>query len=139
MIIAFDSSALVKLLVDERDTDVAQELWNRASDRVASALAYPETMAALAAAGRDKRISRGESQKAMEEFISLWERVDSVEVSDEVAQLAGEFACSSPPIGGSDAVHLATAVRIGATGAAIATWDRRLAGSAREAGLFVVP
>jgi uncharacterized protein len=46
----FNSSALVKLLVQEEGSDVATELWDGCDAALASRLAYPEVCAVLAAA-----------------------------------------------------------------------------------------
>ena len=49
----FDSSALVKLVVEETGSDLAAELWDGCDAAVASRLAYPEVRSALAAARRN--------------------------------------------------------------------------------------
>jgi hypothetical protein len=56
-ILYLDSSALVKLVVEDHGSDVAAALWDGADAVISSGLAYPEVRAALAAAGRDDRIS----------------------------------------------------------------------------------
>lgn len=57
MTLAFwDSSAFLKLLVEEPGRDLAVELWNEAIDVVASRLAVPEVSAALTAARRAGRL-----------------------------------------------------------------------------------
>ena len=43
----FDSSALVKLVVDERGSALAAQLWNACDAALASPLAYIEVRAAL--------------------------------------------------------------------------------------------
>ena len=48
--IYFDSSALVKLVVDLVGSDLAAELWDGCDAALSSRLAYPEVRAALAAA-----------------------------------------------------------------------------------------
>ncbi len=48
-IVYFDSSAFVKLVVDEDGSDLAALLWDGCDAAVASRLAYPEVRAALAA------------------------------------------------------------------------------------------
>ena len=51
-IVYFDSSALVKLVLDETGSELAAQLWNACDAALSSRLAYPEVCAALAAAGR---------------------------------------------------------------------------------------
>ncbi|HEX7463112.1 MAG TPA: hypothetical protein VF317_13165 [Dermatophilaceae bacterium] len=50
----FDSSAFVKLVVEEEGSDLAAALWDGRDAAVSSRLAYPEVRAALAAAARDQ-------------------------------------------------------------------------------------
>ena len=44
MIVYFDSSALVKLVLDEEGTDLAEELWECAAWRVTSHVVGPELL-----------------------------------------------------------------------------------------------
>lgn len=57
MIAYFDTSALLKLVIAEKGADQAILLWQHASGIVASQLAWPEAVAALAAARRGRRVS----------------------------------------------------------------------------------
>ena len=52
-LVYFDSSVLVKLVVEEVGSDLAAELWDGCDAALSSRLAYPEVRAALAAAGRN--------------------------------------------------------------------------------------
>jgi hypothetical protein len=52
-LVYFDSSALVKLVVEEAGSQLAAELWDGCDAALASRLAYPEVRAALAAAARN--------------------------------------------------------------------------------------
>lgn len=51
-IVYFDSSAFLKLLIEQDGSDLAAALWDGCDVAVSSRLAYPEVRAALAAAGR---------------------------------------------------------------------------------------
>ena len=55
-IVYFDSSAFVKLVVEEEGSDLAAARWDGCDATVSSRLAYPEVRAALAAAGRAHRL-----------------------------------------------------------------------------------
>lgn len=44
-----DSSAFVKLLIEEEGSDLAARLWDRCDAAIPSRMAYPEVRAALAA------------------------------------------------------------------------------------------
>ena len=52
----FDSSALVKLVIEEPGSDDAAALWDVADVLVSSRVAHPEVRAALAAAHRAGRL-----------------------------------------------------------------------------------
>jgi prevent-host-death family protein len=54
-IVYFDSSAFLKLIVEEEGSDLAAEHWDRCDGSVSSRLAYPEVRAVIAAAARDQR------------------------------------------------------------------------------------
>lgn len=62
--VCFDSSALVKLLVEEDGSDVAADLWDGCDLAVASRLAQVEVPAALAAAHRWRRMTGEALQQA---------------------------------------------------------------------------
>ena len=53
-LVYFDSSALVKLLVDESGSEAAAILWDGCDAAISSRLVYPEVCAALAAASRNR-------------------------------------------------------------------------------------
>jgi uncharacterized protein len=63
-IVYFDSSAFVKLVVEEDGSEVAATLWDGCDAAVSSRLAYPEVRAALAAAGCAHRLDPAEQRRA---------------------------------------------------------------------------
>lgn len=139
MTLAFwDSSGLVKLLVEEPGRDLAVDLWNEASDIIASRLAVPEVSAALAAARRAGRIDGVSEREMRRRWGRHLQAIDLVEltsdVADGAARLAGEHDLS-----GADAVHLASALSLAASEPILISWDRRLATAALEVGLSVAP
>lgn len=137
-IVYFDSSALVKLLVEEHGTDLAAQLWDGSDAAVASRLAYPEVRAALAAATRNHDLEEADlnaSEAAWEEY---WAAMRPVELTQAVERHAGHLA-RQYALRGADAVHLASAMAIGDADLIIAVWDRRLHAGAAAAGLRVTP
>lgn len=139
MTLAFwDSSALVKLLVEEPGTDVAVALWDESAGVVASRLSVPEMSAALAAAECGGRVDRARARVARKEWHRYLVALDVVELSAEIADHAAGLAVAHP-LSGADAVHLATALALGDGEVVLATWDRRLAAAAAAEGLSVVP
>ncbi len=62
--VSFDSSALVKLVLDEVGCDLVATLWNGCDAAMSSRIAYPEVCAALAA-GRNGALTESEVSAAM--------------------------------------------------------------------------
>lgn len=136
-IVYFDSSAFVKLIVEEEGSDLAAELWDRCDGSVSSRLAYPEVRAAIAAAARDHRLDSAAERVAVREWERYWAGVRVVELSEALGGHAGTLA-GEHRLRGADAVHLASALRLGAE-PMVAVWDARLASAVRDLGLVAVP
>jgi uncharacterized protein len=134
----FDSSAFVKLLVDEAGSDVAEQLWNQADVVTASRLAWPEVSGALSAARRAKRLDVASERTARREWTRFWAAVDVVELTPRIAADAANLA-RRQVLGGADAVHLACARALSTSDLVLVSWDRRLAVAALDAGLSVAP
>lgn len=137
-LVYFDSSALVKLVVEEMGSQVAAELWDGCDAAVSSRLAYPEVRSALAAAGRNRSLDERGVELAEEAWEELWAATRPVELTQRVERRAGELA-GVHGLRGADAVHLASALVIGNVELVMAVWDRRLHAGAVAAGLAVAP
>lgn len=137
-IVCFDSSALVKLLIDEPGSGLAQQLWNEADTVAASRLAEPEVSAALSAARRAVRLDEVAERAVRRTWSTYWAAIDVIELTAAVAADAADLAARLR-LGGADAVHLASARTMGDGGPILACWDRRLSAAALEAGLSVAP
>jgi uncharacterized protein len=137
-IVYFDSSALVKLVVDEDGSELAAALWDGCDAAVSSRLAYPEVRAALAAAARDHRIDARALRTAEDDWGNFWAATQPVELTVTVERQAGLVA-TTYALGGADAVHLASALAIQSADVIVAAWDRRLREGVRAAGLAVAP
>ena len=137
-LVYFDSSALVKLVLDEHGSDIAAALWNGCDAALSSRLAYPEVCAALAAAARNHDLTKSEASAAAAEWDTFWASMRPVELSADVEQNAGKLTALHG-LRGADAVHLASALALGATHLTVAVWDRRLHATVIAAGLAVAP
>jgi predicted nucleic acid-binding protein len=133
-IVYFDSSAFVKLLIEEDGSDLAAALWNGCDAAVSSRLAYPEVRAALAAAGRAGRLAEKERSHAESLWEDFWAATRPVEFTEAVAAHAGELA-SRHRLRGADAVHLASLLAVGSIETVFAGWDDRLRAGAAAAGV----
>jgi uncharacterized protein len=120
-----DASALTKLVLDEPDS-VAMRRWYVETDQVlCSRIGIVETRRA---------VGRQPHDGAHLDVI-----IRSVEVVEFDADIARQAAAIRPiSLRTLDAIHLASAVRLGAVMDAFVTYDDQLADAARSAGLSVV-
>jgi uncharacterized protein len=123
--IYLDSSALVKLAVREVHSDALRKHLRRRRPLMSSALARTEVLRALLPAG----------EAALVAGRQVLSRVDLVRVNDPVLSQAGTL--SPIELRSLDAIHLATAGRIGSDLAEIVTYDQRMAAAARSMGYKV--
>ncbi|HVF80004.1 MAG TPA: type II toxin-antitoxin system VapC family toxin [Solirubrobacteraceae bacterium] len=126
------------MLLEEEGSQLADELWARSSQRVASRLVYAEARAALAAAHRGGRIDQNSLRAAVGNLEAACGAMLLIGVDWPLAQHAGELA-ERHALRGYDAVHLATALATSAPDLALVTWDRDLASAALELGITIIP
>lgn len=134
----FDSSAFVKLLVEEDGSEVAGAVWDACETVTTSRLAYPEVRAALAAAHRAGRLDGVALTAASDTWEDYWASVAVVELGRAVAERAGALA-GEHGLRGADAVHLASMDALDDPTAVFAAWDRRLRAGAASSGARLVP
>jgi predicted nucleic acid-binding protein len=137
-LVYFDSSAFVKLVVEEAGSDLVADLWDGCDAALSSRLAYPEVRAALAGAGRNRDLDDDDLTAAEEAWEEYWSATRPVELTAEVERHAGHLA-RLHQLRGADAVHLASALAIGNPELILAVWDQRLHACARAARLCVAP
>ena len=137
-IVYFDSSAFLKLVVEEDGSEVAATLWDGCDAAVSSRIAYPEVRAALAAAGRSHRLDPTEQSRAEVLWEDFWAGTRTVELTETITAHAGHLA-SRYALRGADGVHLASLLAVGAGEALFAVWDQRLRNGAEAAGIRLAP
>ncbi|HXH55798.1 type II toxin-antitoxin system VapC family toxin [Iamia sp.] len=120
-----DSSAIVKLAVREPESDALRRHLRRRRPWVSSALARTEVLRALLPGG-DAALVAGRRVLA---------RCDLVRLNDRVLDAAGQMPPSE--LRSLDAIHLATAERLGADLGGLVTYDARMAAVARQLGMRV--
>lgn len=131
MIVYFDTSALIPLLVEEAGSAVAGRLWDEADHVVSSRLAYAEARAALAQARRSDRISSGSLRRAVADLDVLVRDLNAVEVGEAIVRRAGELA-ELLALRGYDAVHLSSAESLADPDVVLAAGDRYVLRAAGE-------
>ncbi len=121
-----DSSALVKLIVDEPETDALRLYLNSAGPLTSSILATVEVARAVARMAPD----------STSEMAAL---LDALVVVAFDARIAARAAALDPAsLRTLDAIHLATALELVDELTAFVTYDDRLSAAARDIGLPVV-
>lgn len=139
MILYVDTSALVKLYVEESGSDDVSSAVVRAERVLTSRIAYPEARAAFARARREGSLTQRELRAAVEELDRDWGTYDIVELTEPLVRRAGALA-EKRALRGFDAVHLAAAiVAVGEPKhAEFACYDGRLSRAAEAEGFCVV-
>lgn len=137
-IVYFDSSAFVKLVIEEDGSHIAATLWDGCDAAVSSRLAYPEVRAALAAAGRANRLQPDAQRAAEDLWEKFWAATRPVELTETITAHAGRLA-SEHALRGADAVHLASALAVGVADTVLAVWDQRLRSGAEACGVRLAP
>ena len=122
-IVYLDSSALVKLVVRENESEALAHHLREQRNRASCALARVEVIRAVQPHGRPAVVRA----KRLLERISLL-RLDDV-LLDEAASFDGTTLRSL------DAIHLAAARALGNTLAEVITYDHRMAAAAHQLGL----
>ncbi|MBI4304970.1 MAG: type II toxin-antitoxin system VapC family toxin [Chloroflexi bacterium] len=123
--IYLDSSAIVKLVVRERESAALRRYLRGRRVLVSSALARTEVVRALLPLGRDV-VERGND---------VLVRIDLIRVSDRVLRIAGLLLPAD--VRSLDAIHLATAQQLGNDLARIVTYDDRMSVAAEALGFLV--
>ena len=120
-----DSSAIIKLAVRETESDALRRYLRRRRPLISSALARTEVLRALLPGGEPALMA---GRRALA-------RVDLVRVNDRVLNQAGTLLPEE--LRSLDAIHLATAARLGTDLGEIVTYDERMAVAARTLGYKV--
>ncbi|HEY7100632.1 MAG TPA: type II toxin-antitoxin system VapC family toxin [Mycobacteriales bacterium] len=134
MIVYFDTSAFVPLLVVEVGTPAGRELWETADEVAAARLLYVETAAALARARRLGRLGPRQHRASVAGLDDLWQDFRVLDVDDALVVRAAELAdrCA---LRGYDAVHCASAERIDAPDLVVASGDKEVLAACADLGL----
>ena len=137
MIVYADTSALVKLFVEEENSDKTRAMLNQAQAMGTGLLTHAELGAALARGARLGFLSESESLEARKRLATAWHTWIHVLIDENLIGRAEELAWVHA-LRGHDAVHLASALAW-QTGidapVVLATFDQELWQAAKVAGL----
>jgi predicted nucleic acid-binding protein len=121
-----DSSAIVKLAVREQESEALRRYLRNRRPRVSSALARTEVTRVL--------LDKGESaRKAGRRALA---NLDLLRIDNRVLDLAGGLLPFE--LRTLDAIHLATAQRLGADLGRLCTYDDRMRAAAEQIGMALI-
>lgn len=120
-----DSSAVVKLVVEEPESAALRKFLRRRRPLLSSALVRTEVVRALSAEGT----------AALGRARAVFLRMELLRVNDRVLDVAGLLGPHD--LRSLDAIHLASAQRLGSDLGHVVTYDTRMAAAAELLGLRV--
>jgi predicted nucleic acid-binding protein len=141
MILFCDTSALLKLLVAEAQSEQMRQISNTADVIGVCRISWAEAMAALARRQREDPISNDDLEQARQHLIQAWISFAIVEVSQPLVEKAGRFA-DAFALRAYDSVQLAAAHELHVNSeqpVTFACYDRRLNQAAQLLQLEVLP
>ena len=92
MILFCDTSALMKLLVDEAQSDQMRQISTTVDAIGVCRISWAETMAALARLQREDPVCNEDLEQARQHLIQSWKTFTIIEVSQQLVETAGRFA-----------------------------------------------
>jgi len=137
MTLYLDTSALVKLYVDEEGAATVRGAVDQAELIATSAIAYVEARAAFARRYRERGLSASAHRSLVRDFERDWSRYLTVGVAPTVIRDAARLA-ESHRLRAYDAVHLASARTVSgrvSRSCVFASWDATLERAAAREGL----
>ena len=139
MMLYLDTSALVKLFMDEADTRLITRLLQDADAVFTHTITYAESRAALAKAVRMRRISDAMHRDYKAALEVYWKKLDLIEPHMAHIRQAGELA-EIYGLRGYDSVHLAAAVWLYEQSASLtfACFDQHLNKAASMLGMEII-
>jgi predicted nucleic acid-binding protein len=120
-----DSSALVKLVLTERESGALRHFLASASWRVSCTLARVEVLRAVKEKG----------PRVVATARRVLEGVDLIELDNELLELAADLP---EPLRSLNAIHVAAAMELGDELEALVTYDAQMARKAKSLGLPVL-
>jgi len=139
VILYVDTSALVKVYVEEDGTLAVLARVDHAEAVATALVTYAEARAALARHRREGGITGADLRRAVRELDRDWRAYNVVDLSDALVHSAGALA-ERHALRGYDAVHLAAALELRAVGGSVefCAFDGRLNRAARRERLVVI-
>ncbi len=136
MNVYLDSSALLKLVWEERGRHELIELTERATHLSTAAIAYTEVRSGIARALRPRTAEAGAARKELD---AVWPQIAILTIDETRARTGGDIA-DRHRLRGMDALHVSAAVELSSLAPLVfASWDKDQRNAARREGLEVFP
>lgn len=131
-----DTSAMVKLYIEETGRDTVKAEVQSAETVVTSTVTWAEACSTFARALREGRIQEDAHQRMLDALAQDWPRFTTLGVVDSLSRHAGTLA-REYALRGFDAIHLASALYADRTVGSVRllAFDDRLMVAARNAGI----
>jgi predicted nucleic acid-binding protein len=114
MILYVDTSALVKVFVDEVGSLWIRRVTDQAELVGTSALTYIETLSALARRQREKSLTAPSQHQAINQLSDRWSSCSVIPVTEQLIAVAAQLVLRYP-LKAYDAIHLASAIELQTT------------------------
>lgn len=137
MILYLDTSALIKLYIDEPGSEMVKEFLDASQIISTSCVAYVEARAGVARKFREGELSESDRKRIIEDLGMDWGNYFIIEVSESVRKLGGKLV-DNHSLRGFDAIHLASALLLKSSVrsvVAFSCFDERLKKAAQAEGL----
>ena len=141
MILFCDTSALLKLFIDEQDSEIMIKARSSSEGIAVCRITWAESMAAFAQRGRVKGANQAGLTQARSTFEQAWPGFAIADVTQSLVEKAGVFS-EAFALRGYDSVQLAAAHQLHeqfAIPLTFACFDRRLNQAAKLLKLEVLP
>jgi len=142
MICYYDTSALVKLYVEEEGSELVAAYSKKSLFVATSRVAYAEARSAFARAWRESILGDQEYREVVSNFKEEWPAFFALDVSDSVLQRV-DTLIDKYRLRGFDALHLASTIvlsrRIEGEELVVGCWDARLWDYYQKEGFSLIP
>jgi predicted nucleic acid-binding protein len=137
LILFTDTSALVKVYIEEQGSVPMRQTAAGAQTVIASHLAFAEIHATFARRRREDLLPAEDLEQLQLRFAADWKEIAKIPLVQEILSFVPEL-CERNPLRGADAIHLSSALLFSRKGFEVtfACSDRRLLEAAAAEGLL---
>ncbi|QPM67336.1 type II toxin-antitoxin system VapC family toxin [Atribacter laminatus] len=141
MIAYFDTSALIKFYIDEKDSDLVKETVKSSEVVFTSKISYVEMFSVFSRIKRDQAITENDYRRILKSFIVDWESYAVIEITNRILNISSQLF-EFYPLRSLDALHLGSALftqKEVDEDIAFVCFDNRLWKAAKEENFKVIP